>query len=98
MNGTNGRQSANWDSAKHWLIWGAPVAGCAAALLLWVGGRLAPTVRVSSPAETLQVASAEHVEQLLNSIEPQMETEAPATSPVYATDALLTRVDTNLAP
>jgi hypothetical protein len=94
----DGRQFPSRHVASRWLLWGAPVVGCAVALLLWVSGRLTPPVPESSPAGEPQVASAEHVEQLLNSIERQMEVGEPDASPAYATDALLTQIDTNFAP
>ena len=95
---TDGRQSSRREASTRWLLWTAPAIGCAAAVLLWVSGRLTLPSPVSSPAQTPQVASTEHVEQLLNSIERQMEAGEVETVPVYATDALLTQIDTSLTP
>ena len=71
------------------LLWGTPTA-CAAALLLWLGGRIATPTPSGLPPK----ATAQHVEQLLDSIEQHIEANDAVSSPVYATDALLTQIDT----
>ena len=98
LNAANGRQSSRPEIVGRWLVWGVPTIGCAAALFLWMSGRLTTPAPEVSPTQTPQVASTEHVEQLLNSIERQMEAGEVAASPVYATDALLTQIDTSLTP
>jgi hypothetical protein len=86
-----GRQSHTGHSvAVRWLLWGTPAA-CAAALLLWLNGRIAPP----TPAGLPPTATAQHVEQLLDSIEQHIEADEAISSPTYATDALLTQIDTD---
>jgi len=98
MNAASSRQSASHGAARRWVLWGAPAIGCAAAALFWMSGRLTAPAPVSLPAKEPQLASTEHVEQLLNSIESQIETGESGAPAVYATDALLTQIDTNLTP
>ncbi len=98
LKATDGQPSRRRNIAGRWLLWGAAAMGAAAAVLLWMSGRLTPPVPVPSPASTPQLAATGQVEQLLNSIERQMEKGEAETSPVYATDALLTQIDTNLNP
>lgn len=70
------------------LLWGAPTA-CAAALLLWWSGHLATHTPAGSPPKV----TAQHVEKLLDSIEQHIEADEAISSPVYATDALLSQID-----
>ena len=93
-----GQSSPRRNFAGRMLLWGAPAMAAAAAMLLWMSGRPAAPVPVALPTSTPQVASAGRVEQLLNSIEWQMEKGEAEPPPVYATDALLTQIDTSLTP
>jgi hypothetical protein len=98
MKATNGQPSLRRNFAGRILLWGAPAMASAAAVLLWISGRLSAPAPVTSPASTPEVASSGQVEQLLNSIEWHLEKGEAGNSPVYATDALLTQLDTNLTP
>jgi hypothetical protein len=98
MKATNGQPSGRRNFPGRMLLWGAATVASAAAVILWMNGRLSAPGPVASPAATPQVASIGQVDQLLNSIERQMEKGEAETSPVYATDALLTQIDTNFPP
>src|SRR4051812_6009296 len=84
VNAAGGRQSPSHGAARRWLLWGTPAIGCAAAVLFWMSGRLTAPAPVSPPAMEPQLASTEHVEQLLNSIERQIETRDSGAPSVYA--------------
>lgn len=78
---------ARGPSAARILWWAAPAA-CAAALALWLGITTLPSNRPTAPQ-----ASAQRVEQLLDSIEQHFDADEAVSAPTYATDALLTQID-----
>lgn len=87
------RFSARSATGLPWLA-GASAAICVATVALWWSGR----VPVSTPANTLEVASAQRVEQLLTSIEQHFEFDEVISSSSYPTDALLTQAGVDLSP
>jgi hypothetical protein len=90
MNSTGARAMKSRSAAGRWLLWGAPTIS-AAALLLWLSGQ----VGAPAPAGMPFARTAQHVEQLLDSIEQQIETNEAIFTPTYATDALLPQINTD---
>lgn len=90
MSAVGSRPVRGYSAVARVLLWGAPSA-CAALLMLWMGGRLATT----APTGISSARTARHVEQLLDSIEQHIEATEAISAPVYATDALLSQIDTD---